>query len=49
MNRRATKSFEKLVALQHNRFLQVIASTYVNLGYNSCIDVIILEGKVKDI
>ena len=40
---------QKLVGLQHNHLLQVIASTHVHLDYDNCLEVIILKGKVKEI
>lgn len=40
---------QKLVNLQHNHLLQVIASTHVHLDHHNCLEVIILKGKVKDI
>jgi len=45
----ATKLSQKLVNLQHNHLLQVIASTHVHLDHNNCLEVIILKGKVKEI
>ncbi len=44
-----TKLPQKLVDLQHNNLLQVIASTHVHLGHHNCLEVIILKGKVKDV
>jgi len=34
---------------QHNHLLQVIASTHVHLDHHNCLEVIILNGKVKEI
>ena len=45
----STKLSQKLVALQHNHLLQVIASTHVHLDHHNCLEVIILKGKVKEI
>jgi len=45
----AAKLTEKLLDLQHNHLLQVIASTHVHLDHHNCLEVIILEGRVKDI
>ena len=44
-----TKLPQKLVKLQHNHLLDVIASTHVHLDHHNCLEVIILKGKVKDI
>ena len=44
-----TKLSQKLVDLQHNHLLQVIASTHVHLDHHNCLEVIILKGKVKEI
>ena len=40
---------QKLVDLQHNHLLHVIASTHVHLDHHNCLEVIILKGKVKEI
>ncbi|MCD4830560.1 MAG: nickel-responsive transcriptional regulator NikR [Anaerohalosphaeraceae bacterium] len=40
---------QKLVDLQHNHLLQVIASTHVHLDHHNCLEVIILKGKVGEI
>jgi len=45
----STKLSQKLVDLQHNHLLQVIASTHVHLDADNCLEVIILKGKVKEI
>ena len=45
----ATKLSQKLVDLQHNHLLHVIASTHVHLDHHNCLEVIILKGKVKEI
>jgi len=45
----AAKLSQKLVDLQHNHLLQVIASTHVHLDHHNCLEVIILKGKVKEI
>ena len=44
-----TKLPQKLVDIQHNHLLEVIASTHVHLDHNNCLEVIILKGKVKEI
>jgi len=45
----AAKLSQKLVDLQHNHLLHVIASTHVHLNHHNCLEVIILRGKVKEI
>lgn len=45
----STKLSQKLVDLQHNHLLEVIASTHVHLDHNNCLEVIMLRGKVKEI
>jgi CopG family nickel-responsive transcriptional regulator len=45
----STKLSDKLLNLQHNHLLQVIASTHVHLDHDNCLEVIMLKGKVKDI
>ncbi len=45
----ATNLSQKLLNLQHNHLLQVIASTHVHLNHHNCLEVIILKGKVKEI
>ena len=45
----STKLAGKLVELQHNHLLQVIASTHVHLDHTNCLEVIMLKGKVKEI
>jgi CopG family transcriptional regulator, nickel-responsive regulator len=45
----ATKLSQKLVDLQHNHLLHVIASTHIHLDHHNCLEVIILKGKVKEI
>jgi len=44
-----TKLPQKLVDMQHNHLLEVIASTHVHLDHHSCLEVIILKGQVKEI
>ena len=44
-----TKLPQKLVDIQHNHLLEVIASTHVHLDHHNCLEVIILRGKVKEI
>ena len=45
----AAKLSQKLIDLQHNHLLQVIATTHVHLDHNNCLEVIILKGKVKEV
>lgn len=45
----STMLADKLLKLQHNHLLEVIASTHVHLDHHNCLEVIILKGKVKDI
>ncbi len=45
----ATHLSDKLLALQHNHLLHVIATTHVHLDHHTCMEVIMLKGKVKDI
>jgi CopG family nickel-responsive transcriptional regulator len=44
-----TRLSQRLVDLQHNYLLHVIASTHVHLSHDDCLEVIILKGKVKEI
>ena len=44
-----TSLSEKLIDLQHNHLLHVVASTHVHLDHHNCLEVIILKGKVKEI
>ena len=45
----STSLSEKLINLQHNHLLHVIASTHIHLDHDNCLEVIILKGKVKEI
>ena len=45
----STSLSEKLIDLQHDHLLHVIASTHVHLDHHNCLEVIILKGKVKEI
>lgn len=45
----AAKLTQKLTSLQHNHLLEVIASTHVHLDHHNCLEVIILNGKVREI
>lgn len=40
---------QKLVEIQHNHLLEVIASTHVHLDHHNCLEVIILKGQVQEI
>jgi len=44
-----TRLSQKLLDLQHNHLLQVIASTHVHLDPDNCLEVIILKGRVKEV
>jgi len=44
-----TRLSQRLVDLQHNHLLHIIASTHVHLSHDDCLEVIILKGKVKEI
>jgi CopG family nickel-responsive transcriptional regulator len=48
-DRHETKLPQKLVDIQHNHLLEVIASTHVHLDHHNCLEVIILKGQVKEI
>ena len=43
------KLSQKLVELQHNHLLEVIASTHVHLDHSNCLEVIMLKGTVSEI
>ena len=45
----STKLAQKLIDIQHNHLLHVIASTHVHLDHHNCLEVIILRGKVREI
>jgi len=45
----STTLSNKLIDLQHNHLLHVIASTHIHLDHHNCLEVIILKGKVKEI
>ena len=45
----STSLSEKLIDLQHNHLLHVIASTHIHLDHHNCLEIIILKGKVKEI
>lgn len=40
---------QRLVDVQHDHLLRVIASTHVHLDQDNCLEAIILKGQVKDI
>ena len=44
-----TQLTQKLVEIQHNHLLEVIASTHVHLDHHNCLEVIILKGQVKEV
>ena len=45
----STTLSNKLIELQHNHLLHVIASTHVHLDHHNCLEIIIVKGKVKEI
>ena len=45
----STTLSNKLIELQHNHLLHVIASTHIHLDHHNCLEVIIVKGKVKEI
>ena len=45
----STQLSNKLIELQHNHLLGVIASTHIHLDHHNCLEVIFVKGKVKDI
>ena len=45
----STTLSNKLIKLQHNHLLHVIASTHIHLDHHNCLEIIILKGKVKEI
>jgi CopG family nickel-responsive transcriptional regulator len=40
---------QKLVDIQHNRFVNVLCSTHVHLDHDNCLEAIILQGKPVEI
>lgn len=44
-----TELSDKLIELQHNHLLGVIASTHIHLDHHNCLEVIFTKGKVRDI
>ncbi len=45
----STQLSNKLIELQHNHLLGVIASTHIHLDHHNCLEVIFVKGKVTDI
>ena len=45
----STALTDKLMKLQHNHLLHIIASTHIHLDHHNCLEIIILKGKVKEI
>jgi len=39
----------KLMHLQHNHLLHIIASTHIHLDHHNCLEIITVKGKVKEI
>lgn len=40
---------QKLVDIQHNRFVNVLCATHVHLDHDNCLEAIILQGKPAEI
>lgn len=45
----ASKLAEQLIQLQHTHLLTVIASVHVHLNHHTCLEIIILKGRVQEI
>lgn len=45
----STELSNKLIQLQHNHLLGVIASTHIHLDHHNCLEVIFVKGKVEQI
>lgn len=45
----STALTNKLMHLQHNHLLHIIASTHIHLDHHNCLEIIIVKGKVKEI
>ena len=45
----STTLTNKLVHLQHNHLLHIIASTHIHLDHHNCLEIITVKGKVKEI
>ncbi|MCE5185180.1 MAG: nickel-responsive transcriptional regulator NikR [Planctomycetaceae bacterium] len=45
----STQLADKLLKLQHDCPLQVVATTHVHLDHHNCLEVIIMRGKVREI
>lgn len=45
----STALTNKLMHLQHDHLLHVIASTHIHLDHHNCLEIIIVKGKVKEI
>ncbi|AQQ72187.1 Putative nickel-responsive regulator [Limihaloglobus sulfuriphilus] len=43
------KLTQKLIDIQHNHLLDVIATTHVHIDHDNCLEVIIMKGKAADI
>ena len=44
-----TKLTEKLLHLQHSNLLQTISSLHVHLDHHHCLEIIVLQGSVREI
>ncbi len=45
----ATKLMEKLIGLQHSHVLQTISAMHIHLDEHTCLEVIVLRGRVGEI
>jgi CopG family nickel-responsive transcriptional regulator len=45
----STALTHKLLHLQHDHVLHIIASTHIHLDHHNCLEIIIVKGKVKEI
>ncbi len=45
----ATKLMEKLIGLQHSHVLQTISAMHIHLDEHTCLEVIVLRGRVDEI
>lgn len=45
----AARLSEKLISLQHSRFLRTISSMHIHINPSECLEIIVLRGKVGEI